>query len=106
MSETEWSKERLDKFYQEFQAHAEQERIEREQQHELHVAVFQKEDKESNTPAGVLQLLSRVDARLSSMEITADRQKNFIGGVFFAFAAVGFFFTDTAHRVLGFLKGL
>lgn len=101
-----WSDERLETFYQEFKMHLEDEAREKAQQKELYQAVFQKEDLDSNTPAGLIQMMARMSKDLRDLKIAADRQKTFIGGVMFAFGAVGFFFTDTAHKVLGFLKGL
>lgn len=101
-----WSDEELEEFHQEFRAHVEAEAEERIQQRALYVALFQKEDKDTNTPAGLLQLTSRMDTRLSNMEIANDRQKRFIGGFLFAFSCVAFFFTETAHSIVAFLKKL
>lgn len=96
----------MSKFHSEFLKHMGTEEKERKQQEEIYDALFQKEDKDSNKPAGVVQLLAQIDARLEAMEITADRQKRFLGGVMFAFSCVGFLFTDSAHKVLSWLKGL
>lgn len=101
-----WSDERLETFHQEFRAHIEAEKEEMQQQAEVHRALFQRADPEANIPAGVIQLLSQLDARTRTMEIANDRQKRFVGGVLFAFSCMGFFFTDTAHKVMGFFKSL
>jgi hypothetical protein len=102
--EIRWSDEKLERFYQEFHDHLKTEADEKAQQNELHAAIFQKEDSDYNTPAGVLQLVTRMDARLKTMEVTADRQKRFIGGIVFTFTCLGFLFTDAAHRVMAFFK--
>lgn len=101
-----WDDKKIETFYQEFQHHLEEEHRERIQQRELYIAIFQREDTDSNTPAGILQLVARMSADVRAMKIAADRQKTFMGGVLFAFTAVGFFFTETAHKVLALLKGL
>lgn len=101
-----WSDERIETFYQEFRAHIAQEGAEAAQQSEIHAALFQLEDRNRNVPPGVIQLLSQLNERTKEMEIVNDRQKRFIGGFLFAFTCIGFFFTDTAHKVVGFVKGL
>ena len=101
-----WSDEKLETFYQEFQKHLEEEHHEMAQQSELYAAIFQKEDKDTNTPPGILQLVARMSSDVRALKVAADRQKTFLGGVLFAFSAVGFFFTDTAHKLLTLLKGL
>lgn len=101
-----WSDEKLEKFYQEFQMHLADEEHEKHQQGEMHAALFQLENTDTNTPAGLVQLCARMSKDIRDMKIAADRQKTFIGGVMFAFTAMGFIFTDTFHKVWGFIKGL
>lgn len=101
-----WSDDRLEDFYREFSAHIKQEEAQSTQQSEIHRALFQRADPEANTPPGVIQLLSQLDTRTRTMEIANDRQKRFVGGVLFAFSCMGFFFTDTAHKVLAFFRSL
>lgn len=106
MVDRRWSDEKLESFYQRFEEHVAQEEADRRQQAEIHEALFQREDKDANRPAGVIQMLARLDGRTAAIEIATDRQKRFIGGVLFAFSCVGFLFTDTSHKVLNFLRGL
>lgn len=101
-----WSDEKLEVFHQEFVQHLADEEQERKQNQELHEAVFQREDKDANVPAGILQLCARMSADITEMKIANDRQKRFVGGVMFAFSGMGFLFTDTAHKLWGFIKGL
>lgn len=101
-----WSDDKLSEFHAEFLKHMETEKLERQQRQTIYDALFQKQDKDTNTPPGVVQLLGQIDARLEAMEISNDRQKRFVGGVMFAFSCMGFLFTDSAHKVLAWLKGL
>lgn len=105
MSESKrWSDEKIEEFHAEFRHHMVVEEQEREQQQEMYDALFQKEDRDSNTPAGLVQAMGRLSADIRDMKIAQDRQKTFIGGVMFAFTAMGFFFTDSAHKVFAWLK--
>lgn len=101
-----WSDDKLSEFHVEFLRHMASEEAEHVQQQKIYDALFQKQDKDTNTPPGVVQLLGQIDSRLEAMEISNDRQKRFVGGVMFAFTCMGFLFTDSAHRVLTWLKGL
>ena len=101
-----WSDDKLSEFHEEFLKHMVTEEDERVQRHKIYDALFQKQDKDTNTPPGVVQLLGQIDSRLEAMEISNDRQKRFVGGVMFAFTCMGFLFTDSAHKVLSWLKGL
>lgn len=101
-----WSDDKLSEFHEEFLKHMATEEVERAQQQKIYDALFQKQDKDTNTPPGVVQLLGQIDSRLEAMEISNDRQKRFVGGVMFAFSCMGFLFTDSAHKLLAWLKGL
>ena len=101
-----WSDDKLSEFHEEFLQHMAVEESERAQQQKIYDALFQKQDKDTNTPPGVVQLLGQIDSRLEAMEISNDRQKRFDGGVMFAFSCMGFLFTDSAHKLITWLKGL
>jgi hypothetical protein len=83
---------------------------EHRQQQEIYDALFRQEDKERGIPAGVIQMLARVDGRVTTMEIATDRQKRFIGGVFYGVTAIGlalgFFLSESAHKLFSLLKSL
>lgn len=101
-----FSDEKLAQFYREFQEHVKPEEEVKEQQREIYDALFRKADPDTNISPGLIQLTTQVDARLRAMEITNDRQKRFIGGFLFAFTCVGFFFTDSAHKLMSFFRSL
>lgn len=101
-----WSDEKLEVFYGEFREHIKAEVKEGRQQEEIYEALFRTEDKAKNVGPGVIQLLTQVADRIETMEIAADRQKRFLGGVMFAFSCVGFFFTDTAHKLMAWIKSV
>lgn len=101
-----WSDDKLSEFHAEFLKHMATEEDERMQQQKIYDALFQKQDKDTNTPPGVVQLLGQIDARLEAMEISNDRQKRFVGGVMFAFSCIGFLFTDGAHKLFTWVRGL
>lgn len=103
-SRSRWSDAELERFHAEFQDHDLRER-ERLQRHDLlYTAVFRKEDLDEGTPPGLLQLCSRMAADLAEMKQANDRQKRFIGGVIFAFTSMAFFLTDSAHKLMEFLR--
>lgn len=79
---------------------------EHRQQQEIYEALFRQEDKGRGIPAGVIQMLDRIDMRVTAMEIMADRQKRFIGGFIFAFGCMAFFLTDSFHRLVAALKAI
>jgi hypothetical protein len=102
-----WSDEKLDVFHHEFQdftakfdAHIGDESYEQRQQQELYAAVFQKADPDTNTPPGLLQMVTQVSRQMHSLQIWQDRQKTFIGGAFFAISALWFFLTEVGHKLL------
>ena len=101
-----WSDDRMAQFYREFKEHLAPEREAAEQQKEIYDAIFRKEDADKNIGPGVIQLLAQVNARTVSMEIANDRQKRFVGGIVFAIGALGFFLTDSAHKLMSVLRGL
>lgn len=108
-----WSDEKLDEFHLEFlsfsgkfDTHLKVEEEELEQQKALYAAVFQKEDKETNTPPGLLQMTMRVSNQLHVMQIWQDRQKTFIGGVLFTISSMWFFLTDAGPTLLSWFKKL
>ena len=75
-----WSDERLERFYQHFHEHIEEEKIERRQQQEMYDALFRKGDPGMNVAPGIVQLMVQTSARVEKLCIAADRQKTFIGG--------------------------
>lgn len=101
-----FSDDQLIAFHQEFKDHLKTEEEESRQQQAIHTALFQKEDKDANIPPGLVQLCARMASDIQDMKIANDRQKRFVGGVMFAFSCIGFLFTDSAHKVLAWLKGL
>ena len=96
----------LESFHREFREHVKNEEGEHEQQGQIHDALFRLEDKDKGVSPGVIQLLGRVNDRLLTMEVAADRQKRFVGGVMFAFSCMGFFLTDSAHKLMDWLRGV
>lgn len=101
-----WSDERLEQFYREFREHRQLEEHEDAQHREILDALFRTEDKDRNIPPGLVQVMTRVAERIGAIEVAADRQKRFLGGVLFAFSCVGFVFTDTAHKIFAWLRTL
>lgn len=101
-----WSDEQLQEFYDAFMAHMLGEENEKQQQNLIYEALFRKEDPESNTPPGVIQLLAQMSGRLQAIEKANAQQKTFFGGVFFAITCVGFFLSDTFHKLAVILKSL
>lgn len=101
-----WSDERLEQFHAEFREHRKIEDEEHMQQREMYEALFRQEDKDKNIGPGIVQLMARLDERTKAMEIAADRQKRFVGGVMFAFTCMGFLFTDSAHKLLAWLRSI
>lgn len=89
-----------------FAAHIKVEEDEQAKQQELYTAIFQKEDKDAGKHAGLLQLTSRIDARLEGLEKREALQKTFVGGVLFALGSIGFFLTDSAHKLFELLRSL
>lgn len=103
-SRSRWSDAELENFHAEFRQHDLNER-ERLKKHDmLFEAVFRKEDVDTGTPPGLLQLCSRMSIDLGEMKQANDRQKRFIGGVIFAFTSMAFFLTDSAHKLMEFLR--
>lgn len=101
-----WSDNDLEQFLAQFIAHLEEESPMHRQQSELYAAVFRKEDKDSNTPPGLLQLTARISQQMEDMKVWQDRHKTFLGGAMFALSCLGFFFTDIGHKVMATIKGL
>lgn len=101
-----FSDEKLQDFYSEFRAHVKEfqthvgkEEQEHKQQQELHDAIFRKEDSDTNTPPGLLQLTMRINTQLSDMRKFQDRQKSFVGGVLFTVSSIWFFLTDAGQKL-------
>lgn len=101
-----WSDDKLETFHAEFLQHIRAEESEHRQQDEIYRALFQKADEDSNMPPGVIQLLGQMNVRLKKMETSSDRQKTFVGGVVFAFTCIGFFLTESAHKLMIWLRGV
>lgn len=101
-----WSDAELEKFHSEFLKHDVEERARLVRHDQLYEAVFRKEDPDTGTPPGLLQLCSRMSADVSAMKVANDRQKRFIGGVVFAFTSMAFFLTDSAHKLMELLRRL
>lgn len=101
-----WSDDKLETFHTEFLDHIRDEEKEKHQQDEIYEALFRQEDKAKNISPGVIQLLTQVADRIEVMEIAADRQKRFLGGVMFAFSSIGFFFTDSAHKLFAWFRSI
>ena len=99
-----WSDEQLDAFRKEFQEHRRQEGDWRKQQQEMYDALFQKEDKDSNVPPGVVQLLVRTAESVEALRQAADRQKTFIGATLGAVTAIWFFVTHVVPLALDAIK--
>ena len=99
-----WSDQQLQAFHDEFRLHIKDEKVERDQQQEIHEALFRKEDVDSNVSPGIVQMMTRIDRELKDMRIWQDRQKTFAGGVIFATSSVWFLFSDGIPKLLAFLK--
>lgn len=103
---TRFSDDALKDFHQEFLQHLEAEKMEREQQRQLFEAVFRQEDEAMGTPPGLLQMMSRMEKQLKTVQEWQSKQRTFISGVVFAVSSIGFLFTDTSHKLFIFLRGL
>lgn len=90
---------------EEFNAHLEQDKLERRQQQELREAIFRKEDLETNTPPGLLQLTLRLNKQLREMLIWQDRQKTFVGAVVIVATSFWFLLTEVGTKLFKMLKG-
>lgn len=101
-----FSDAKLQQFYEEFRGHIKDEEKEKHQQDDIYEALFRQGDKDKNINPGVIQLLMQVSDRIEAMEIAADRQKRFVGGVMFAFSCMGFFFTDSAHKIFAWVRSI
>lgn len=101
-----WSDKQLEAFHQEFLNHEAKEEVKHAQLTELYEAVFRKEDPDRGQPPGLLQLCARMSNDLTAMKIANDRQKRFIGGMVFAITSMGFFLTDTFHKIVEILRRL
>lgn len=108
-----WSDSELEKFHAEFRQHLEDEKREKIQQSELHAAIFQKEDKDANVPAGILQQLARgadqmekISGQIGEMVGRDARRKTFVAGGIFVAGAVWFLLTEGVHRFVTFLSKL
>lgn len=101
-----WSDADLQQFHDEFRQHEKKEDDTHARLDDLYEAVFRKEDKDRNIAPGLLQLCARMSSELESMRIAADRQKRFVGGMLFAVTSMGFFLTDTFHRLIDLVKKL
>lgn len=105
-SQSSWDDQKLEVFYQSFVTHVAEEQILRKHQQELYEAVFRKEDKDNNTSSGLLQLTVQISRQLNDMQLWQDRQKTFVGGVFFTVTAVWFFLTEAGHKLFALLQKL
>ena len=105
-AEMRFSDDALLKFRAEFDEHVQSETKDREMLSHIYEALFRKEDKDTNVSPGAFQLLVQIGTRMQALEVAAVRQKTFIGGGLATLAIVGSLFTDTAHKVIGIIKGL
>lgn len=113
MAPERWSDEKLETFYQEFRGHVDEfhehlrnSDTERQQQHDLYVAIFRKEDPDAGSPPGLLQLTARINAQLHDISVWQDRQKTFLGGALFAITSVWFVLTEAGHKLLALLGAM
>lgn len=101
---TRWSDEKLQEFFEAFQHHLKFEDEEKKQQQQIYDALFHKEDPDSNTGPGVVQLLGQINQRLSRLEATSASQKSFIGGAVFAVSCMAVFLTDSLQKLVALFK--
>lgn len=101
-----WSDKELEAFHQEFLDHIAPENRAHAQQQDLYDAIFRLEDKDRGVPPGLMQITARIAASVEELQERDRRQRTFIGGVLFALGSLGFFLTDSAHKLIALLKSL
>lgn len=101
-----WSDQELEQFHKEFLQHAKHEEEFSQLYRELHEAVFRKSDPVLGTQPGILEHMTQLNQMLLEQQKWQDRQKTFVGGILFTFSCLGFFLTDTAHKLLNLFRSL